>query len=284
VANTQLKPSDLKGKVHAAIITIRIDEDESMEARLGPAQSVAGNNTYKYAQIPVEGGLPVSVVLTRVVGQGNTKAQAVASNIINELDPAWLFLVGIAGGVPDNEFSLGDVVLATRLHDFSFTAAREGDVRTQGYGGNMHQEVERFLSTRAIGADGTKLRQLAGFDDNPELLKHPDVYSADISPKKRYYGSDSHKKKVKSTIERRFREGKRKGGPTVWQGPCANGNLVLKDAGLLASWQTAAIQVVQVETELAGVYEAASRPIARSWSAGNRAWAKVSSLTPRLSG
>src|SRR5688572_33444374 len=63
---------------------------------LGDVQPVSGNNTYKYAELATTDGAVLSVVLTRTVGQGNSKAQAVASNIIHELDPAWLLLVGIA--------------------------------------------------------------------------------------------------------------------------------------------------------------------------------------------
>jgi nucleoside phosphorylase len=252
-----LKASDLKGQVHAAIITIRPDEYDAMEARLGELQSVQGNNSYKLADITTLTGERIRVVLTRAVGQGDGKAQAVASNIINELDPAWLLLVGIAGGVPDAEFSLGDVVLATYLHDFSFSAVKEGKTSYEAGGGNMHRDVERFLSTHAVGQDGKKLQQLAGFGTDQSMIVHPKVFPRSIPKNDRYYGSDSHRKKVEETITRRFPKGQRNGGPLVWQGPCANGNLVLKDADLLAQWQQSARQVIHVETELSGVYEAA---------------------------
>jgi nucleoside phosphorylase len=257
VSKSTLQAIDLKGKVHAAIITIRHDEYEAMESRLGKVQTVVGNNTYKYAELTPHEGDPISVVLTRVVGQGNTRAQAVASNIINELDPAWLILVGIAGGVPDTEYSLGDVVLATYLHDFSLTAATDDGVTRQHMGGDMHREVERFLSTRAVGTDGNRLRKLAGFDSDPELVNHPVVYSEDIQDSERYYGPDAYRAKVKRTIALRFPDGKRKGGPLVRQGPCANGNVLVKSANLLKTWQESARHIVQVEMELGGVYEAA---------------------------
>lgn len=257
MTNSSLQATDLKGRIHAAIITIRQDEYEAMEAKLGKVRPVVGKNTYKYAELEPDEGAPISVVLTRVVGQGNTKAQAVASNIINELDPAWIILVGIAGGVPDSECSLGDVVLATYLHDFSLTAAGESGVTRQHMGGDMHREVERFLSTRAVGADGNRLRELAGFDTDSDLVIHPVVLSPEVSESRRYYGSPSYRKKVKRTIENRFPNGKRNGGAIVRQGPCANGNVLVKSSGLLEEWQESARHIVQVEMELAGVYEAA---------------------------
>jgi nucleoside phosphorylase/tetratricopeptide (TPR) repeat protein len=257
MAQSTLKPTDLKGRIHAAIITIRQDEYEAMEARLGPVTAIDGNNSYKLADIAPEEGAPISVVLTRVVGQGNQRAQAVAANVIHELDPAWLILVGIAGGVPDNEFSLGDVVLATYLHDFSLTAVKEGKTTYQTGGGSMHRDVERFLATRAVGNDGKRLRALAGFDDDPRLMQHPDVYPKAISDAARYYGDDAYKKKVEESVSRRFPNAKRLGGPVVCQGSCANGDVLLKDVDLLNQWQQSARQLIQVEMELSGVYEAA---------------------------
>lgn len=257
VAKSSLEVGDLKGKIHAAIITIRLDEYEAMEAKLGEVRAVSGKNTYKYAEVTPEEGEPLSVVLTRVVGQGNTRAQGVASNIIAELDPAWIILVGIAGGVPDFDYSLGDVVLTTYLHDFSLTAASDEGVTRQVMGGDMHRDVERFLSTRAVGADARKLKALAGFDTDPELIKHPAVYPASIADADRYYGTPSYQAKVKRSIENRFPNGERQGGPVIRQGPTANGNVLVKSGNLLKTWQESARHIVQIEMELAGVYEAA---------------------------
>lgn len=43
----------------------------------------------------------------------------------------------------------------------------------------------------------------------------------------------------------------------IYPGACANGNLLVKSPGLLRGWRESARQVISVETELAGVYEAA---------------------------
>ena len=106
--------SDIKNCVHAAIITIRPDEYESVEKCLRNAISsrtlsiTGGKNSYEYANLRTEDGNLVSVVVTRCVLQGNLSAQAVASNIITDLDPEWLLLVGIAGGIPGSLSSLED--------------------------------------------------------------------------------------------------------------------------------------------------------------------------------
>ena len=57
--------------------------------------------------------------LAAIAGQGH--------GIIDDLNPEWLMLVGIAGAIPSEEYTLGDVVVATRLHDFTVRAAIEGN-------------------------------------------------------------------------------------------------------------------------------------------------------------
>ena len=253
--------SEIMGRVHAAIITIRHDEYDAVESRLEDPISVdGGNNNYEVATLQPDHGGPISVALTRCVHQGNLSAQAVANNIIQDLDPAWLLLVGIAGGVPDNDFSLGDVILASALHDFSFGAAAQDGRRTYQIGGGpMHAEVERFLQTKIGGRNRDRLIDLAGFRTRDEFLNHPAVFLPGKDLPASLYGEPDFQAKSFDTISRRFAGGTRSGGVRVWSGPCANGDLLVKDTALLATWQQSARQIVEVETELAGVYEAARK-------------------------
>jgi nucleoside phosphorylase len=254
-----LHVSEIKGKVHVAIITVRHDEYDAVEARLEDSIPVeGGNNSYEYAAVQCDNKHPVSVVLTRCVAQGNTSAQAVANNIIQDIDPGWLLLVGIAGGVPDNEFSLGDVIVASALHDFSFGAALGGGKRTyETTGGQMHPDVARFLQTKIVGRNRARLLDLAGFATEKEFLAHPTVFGLDQDRSTALYGDPDFRAKVVKSIDRRFPGGARKGPPLVWSGPCANGNVLVKDPQLLKEWQTSGRQIVDMETELSGVYEAA---------------------------
>lgn len=57
--------------------------------------------------------------------QGEGEAQHAARDLIEDLDPDWLVLTGIACAVPSMDFTLGDVVLVNRLHDFTIEAQRE---------------------------------------------------------------------------------------------------------------------------------------------------------------
>jgi nucleoside phosphorylase len=264
---TPIPVSQVKGHVHVAIITIRTDEYEAVESMLGDTVPIGGgNNSYELAEVAPASRQAITVVLTRCVRQGNLHAQAVANNIIQEIDPAWLFLVGIAGGVPSDEFGLGDVIIASALHSFSFGAVAEGGKRTyEAGGGDMHPDVESFLQTKIVGSNGTYLMELAGFGKREEFTEHPNVLRPDLGEAGSFYGDPSFREELKRKLSRRFPNWDRRGGPLIHSGPCVNADLLVKDTKLLKKWQQSARQVVEVETELAGVYEAARSAGRRSY-------------------
>ncbi len=68
--------------------------------------------------------------------------------------------VGIAGGVADDEFTLGDVVLSSFVYDLTVTAAQpDGSEQYSVTGGFMPRAVEQFLA--GLGA---RRRQFDGWN------------------------------------------------------------------------------------------------------------------------
>lgn len=110
--------SGLKGKVDFGIITVREDEYLAVLQRLRPERMVTGRQTYSLTRLRTTNQGEYLIASVRCVEQGTAEGQKVANNLIEDLNPSWILLVGIAGSVPDYEYTLGDVVLATRLHDF----------------------------------------------------------------------------------------------------------------------------------------------------------------------
>src|SRR5258706_7060134 len=135
----------LKGKIDFAVITIREDENKAMLRRLPNKQIYEGSNrSYIISRLPLADNTEYLIAVIRSLEQGEGQAQDVARDAIEDLDPTWLLLVGIAGGVPANEFSLGDVVVATRLADFSVTAALEGHKAQLALsGGALHKKIQK---------------------------------------------------------------------------------------------------------------------------------------------
>lgn len=118
----------IKEKVHFAIITIRQDEFEAVLKRFPKQTEVEGKQAlYAYSECTTVSGANCGIAVARCSHPGQAEAQSLTTAIIQDLDPDWLLLVGIAGAVPSPEFTLGDVCLASYFHNFSVRAVSEGE-------------------------------------------------------------------------------------------------------------------------------------------------------------
>jgi nucleoside phosphorylase len=246
---------DVRGRVDYGIITIREDEFNAVLDRLPTRSTVkAGRQLYEFDRVPVDGGGERGVAVVRCPSQGQRVAQSVTGHMIRDLEPRVLLLVGIAGGVPSDDFSLGDVLLASRLHDFSVTAALEGGTSQLNVGGGpVHRIVEKLLAhLQAL------LRRMPDWNTN-ESIRHPapgvtipaDVNAADV------YGPEDWKKKVINSLQRHFPPDVPRRHPNAYVGASASSNQLVKDANLVRQWQGAARSITHIEMELAGVVQAA---------------------------
>jgi hypothetical protein len=122
--------SDWKEKVDFGIITVREDEFAAMLQRVPEEVGIAsGRRQYNLRRLATDTGAAYTVAIVRCLAQGNGEAQQVANALLEELAPRWLLVVGIAGGAPAAEFTLGDVVVSTQVCDFSVGAVLKDDVR-----------------------------------------------------------------------------------------------------------------------------------------------------------
>jgi hypothetical protein len=117
-----------------------------------------GSN-YSYARVTTARNEELRIAIGGTATQGQGGAQALAASVLRDLNPRWLFVVGIAGAFPTTEFSLGDVLLSQRMHDFSLSAALQG--RRSEYedlGGPTALEVTAtWIQTRGLKPDGLRL-------------------------------------------------------------------------------------------------------------------------------
>jgi nucleoside phosphorylase len=249
-----LNASELKGKIDFGIITIREDEFESVLNRLLTEALIKGRQTYALSRLQTENEDEYLIASVRCPEQGNAQGQTVAHNLIEELDPQWILVVGIAGSVPDDDHTLGDVLLATRLHDFSVSASLEdADQQTSQQfaikGGPMHPAVQTLLAA---------LPALAPFLDkwNTEeaiSFPRPAVKLAATN----FYGDTKWKRKVRESLDRYFGKNSTRKKPKAFTGSIASSDALVKNTQLVSQWLSAARQINGIEMELAGVYQAA---------------------------
>lgn len=251
------KIEDVKGKVDFGIITIRQDEYEAVLKRLPPESIAPGRQTYALSRLTTSNDDEYLIASVRCPEQGNGQGQATAHMLIEELNPQWILLVGIAGSVPDYEYTLGDVILATRLHDFSVSASVEDSESqtTRKYslrGGAMHPQIQSLLG--AIPA-------IEPFMDKWNTKESITVTRPTAKPTSRnLYGDEQWKRKVKECLNRYFGKNPIRQVPKAFTGSIASSDTLVKDTQLLRQWQDSTRHINGIEMELAGVYQAAWEP------------------------
>ena len=241
--------ADIRGKVDFGIITIREDEFEALFNRLpDPFATVDGECIYNLHCLNLDGGGAYTIATVRCAQQGNGEAQQVANAILRDLAPRWLLVVGIAGGAPAMEFTLGDVIVATQVADFNVGAVTtKGEHEYALTGWVTHPEAQKHVAH--LAALGKRL----GAWNSPESIgaKRPGVKIVEEN----LCADPEWNNKVKATLEHHFNDSERH--PKVTSGAIACSDLVMKHAELFQAWLKWFRQAKAVEMESAGIHHAA---------------------------
>src|SRR5262249_30721874 len=178
--------------------------------------------------------------------QGGGAVQLVATDLLEELLPRWLLVVGIAGGRPAAEFGPGDVVISTRIYDFSVEAVLQDGVREYSLAGcSLHPQAE------SAAANLPALRERIRDWNSPKSVreKRPALVLTDD----RLEGPDDWQKAVKKFLSEQV--GKKR--PIVVPGPIASSDRLVRNPELLQVWLRLTRHVYAVEMESAGIYRTA---------------------------
>src|SRR6266702_1385926 len=188
-------------KVDIAIMTIREDEFIAVRRRFQTErQPIPDGRTYLIGEVKT-GKQTYTIAIARCSEQGNDASQRLAHYIIQNLDPQLILVVGIAGGVPHDEFTLGDVVVSTRIVNPNVDAWHaDGATDYMTRGGPPHPLVEDIISM----LPGEP--QLAGWADSIQLERPSlDPEQANIK------GDDEWREKVHKSLDYHFGEEENRG-------------------------------------------------------------------------
>jgi nucleoside phosphorylase len=243
---------DLKGTVDFAIITIKQEEFEAVLERFPGENHVKGERYYSVGRVEAAGDRSYVVAVARCTFQGTGEAQAVARDIVDDLDPQWILAVGIAGAVPASEFTLGDVVLSTKVIDYSVRAVSHG--RPDEFavaGGPGLKDVTNLVSFLPA-----KKPHLQGWNE-PESIgrEHPPVDTRDEAIAA--YGDEQWQQKVRESVKRHFGSLTSPRKPLFVSGAIISSDALVKDPELIEQWLQTARDAVAVEMESAGIYRTA---------------------------
>jgi nucleoside phosphorylase len=232
--------------VDIAIITIREDEFRAVLRRFETQrQHRPGRLSYYISRVQAQNAHHYTVAITRCSEQGNDAAQKLASDIIHELKPHLILVVGIAGGIPHDEFTLGDVIVSTRVLNFNVDALHaDGTVTVVTRGGTDP------LVSQITGLLPGEDRLLAGWNEQASIgQERPaiDLQQARIVGDRGWY------QKVWNSLNAHHR----RWYPLFKTGHIASSNHLVKNPAILTQWLSMNRQILAIEMETAGVYEAA---------------------------
>ncbi|MGB9366205.1 MAG: hypothetical protein WCE79_09345 [Xanthobacteraceae bacterium] len=249
-SSSLIELSRVSGQIDFGIITIRADEFGAVIDQLKPKWLARGERNYRIAAFETSAGDKCSAAIIRTPEQGQNPAQQAANDLINELNPTCLVLIGIGGARPDDDFTLGDVVVATRLHDFSVRAALPGGIgEYTNMGGPVHRLVQSAISDLEAARE-----ELGDWNSEQKIGQpRPPVDFADAN----FQGDEAWNKRVRESLEQSFGSPERQRQPRAVAGAIAAANVLVKDPELLKTWLSSNRDLNAVEMEFPGVYEAA---------------------------
>lgn len=209
---------------------------------------IPDGRTYLIGKVKTHNEQTCTIAIARCSDQGNDASQRLANYIIQNLDPQLILVMGIAGGVPHDEFTLGDVVVSTHIVNPNVDAWQaDGTTDYMMRGGPPHPLVEDIVSL--LPGDP----QLEGWADSIQL-ERPPLNLEQVVIK----GDDLWCEKVLSSLNWHFGEEENRGrSPRFTIGPIISSNHLMKDPVRLSAFLKTHRAVLAAEMEAAGVYEAA---------------------------
>ena len=245
-----INAASIKGNIDFAVITIRPDEYRAVLTRLNQTSIVVGGKSgcCEFATVQNTRGEQVNVLVGRTSGQGHGPAQQLAKNMVDDFSPRWLVLVGIAGGFPNDDFSLGDVAIASRIIDLSVCASRNGKFEYTTGGGPLHPDVQSL-----VGLLPGREAMLGPWNETDSLTRDkPAIVLPKSTKNKALQGEDNeYKKALIKSLEKHFAVHRL---PLFHPACLATSNTLVKDPCLVAEFKKVARDIEHVEMEAGGVY------------------------------
>ena len=234
--------------VDVGVLTVREDEFLALLSVFPNEEGIyRGQREYSLRIADAGAGARYRVALLRTIEQGNGESQDAARDFIEDLHPALLLVVGIAGALPSQDVTLGDVVLSTRVNEYCVSARKEGTEPTYNLGGGpIEKQIAAGISN--LHARGRDLGEWTR-----DLPQRPAVV---WDRRGMLYGPNPWRRDLKRSLEHHF--GATRDRPSLFTaGVIASSDILVKDPKVVFPWIQTARHLLAVEMESGGVFRAA---------------------------
>ena len=236
-------------RVDVGILTIREDEFRAVLAAFPEKVGTGihrGRREYAIRSASAGPSGTYTVAILRQAEQGNGEAQDAARDMIDDFGPSLLLVVGIAGGVPSDDFTLGDVVISTRIHEFSLEQRKFNEEASYSSAGGPIAKGLAAAIANLAAREGELGSWADGLPAPPKVPQKPQTY-----------GPEDWQESLKKKLKHHFPKGASGRKPLYTAGPIGSSDRLIKDPTVLLPWLSTARHLLAVEMESAGVYRAA---------------------------
>lgn len=242
----QLPFDDDPGIQRVGILTITADEFTALIRRLPDLESVHKKRWYSVCRVAQHESNDLEVVALAARAQGPVEAAVTCRDMIDDWRLDALCLVGIGGGLPTTDYTLGDVVLARSIQDLNVRALTEGKPEAYSATGSPIEPVIADL-----------LAHLPGFASRLDGWESADSVGVERPPIGAYktYGNDDWKASVDDAMRYHFIDGSRN-HPIAVVAPVVSSSTLVKSTGFAGHVKEFARHAAVFEMEAAGVLRA----------------------------
>jgi nucleoside phosphorylase len=237
--------ANIRGNVDFVIVTIKKEEFEAIQKRIAVDETISGRREWNIGRMSSNAARRDVVIATvRQRTQGNIEGALTVSDAIEDLDPAYILVVGIAGAIP-GELTLGDVVFGMHVHDLTVQDVRQDGSRVfSTKGGGIETGAQTLLANLSVSLP-KELNDLG-------LPKLPPLdLAAPIE------GDEQTQNRIRKQLRARYGDAPNAlVHPYFTDGEIASSDTLVKYVDLVHQWMTFAKHLKAVEMESAGAYHA----------------------------
>lgn len=236
--------------VQVGIITIKSEEFSAVLRRFPSVLEAKGRTQYNIAKLVDSNNAVHHVAVVKSFEKGDLPAQSIANALIEDLGPRLILIVGIAGARPEKEFTLGDVIVANRMYDFNVSATNaRGKIEYDTRSAPAHRTAQIVASNLVANA----VKYGAWFSEASLGMQRPKVEVEMRNMK----GSLAWRRRISESLEYYFGPAGVYKQPAVLDGAIGSSSTLVKDPNLFAEWLDKTREVLAVDMEISGVFEAA---------------------------